>query len=624
MNVEFDIASDQIDGARDYQEDAYMVSQLGETDNGDSCSLMIMADGMGGHAAGNVASNMVVATFNKSFQSDFPSKKVPESLTHALNRANQQISDSIKETPALRGMGCTMVSAYMEDNKLYWVSVGDSHLYMIRDRELIKQNADHSYGAYIDMMKDQGMDIEEQPGMSRNMLMSAMTGEDISSIDCPDNPVKVRPGDRLIIASDGLDTLGAGAIIQYSSWSATARECVYALLKAVEEANKINQDNTTIVVVDIKEKAAPVEEVASTKESLSRAIPIEPEPSYYTETEEKKSKAGLVWLILLLLIAGGGYYVWQQGLMDGIVSDVKQQVQEQLKPSEPEVTKTPEIVDTPAPVVKQPEKVEPRELVKQPEIKKLEPLVQEVYVDRADPFTDRLKVGGRGPLMIQLPAGTFRMGNTSGLISADETPRHEVTVPTLMMSVNEVTYAQYDVFARSIGKRRPKSNGKDRKTHPVTDVSWDDALAYTRWLSKQTGKKYRLPSEAEWEYAARGGARTAYWWGSQKGSGNAHCFDCDTELNTGNPAKIGSYKSNQFGLNDTAGNVFEWVHDCYHRNYTGAPDDGSVWEGGDCSVRIVRGGAFRSPASSMRVENRDTFPSSKGQYNVGIRLVREK
>ncbi len=134
MNVEFDIASDQIDGARDYQEDAYMVSQLGETDDGNSCSLMIMADGMGGHAAGNVASHMVVATFNKSFQSDFPSKDISKSLTDALNRANQQISDSIKETPALRGMGCTMVSAYLEDNKLYWASVGDSHLYMVRDR----------------------------------------------------------------------------------------------------------------------------------------------------------------------------------------------------------------------------------------------------------------------------------------------------------------------------------------------------------------------------------------------------------------------------------------------------------------------------------------------------------
>lgn len=621
MSVEFDIASDQIDGARDYQEDAYMVSQLGENDDGKSCSLVIMADGMGGHAAGNVASNMVIATFNKSFQSDFPAKDVPQSLTDALNRANQQISDSIRETPALRGMGCTMVSAYLEANKLFWISVGDSHLYMIRDRELIKQNADHSYGAYIDMMKDQGMDIEEQPGMSRNMLMSAMTGEEISSIDCPDNPIKVRPGDRLIIASDGLDTLGAGAIIQYSSWSSTARECVYALLKAVEEANKINQDNTTIIVVDVKEKAAPPKpQQGEEGEALSKVIVLESESDHY-QSKEKKSWAWLVWLILVAVIAGGGYFAWQQGLLQNLSSGVKKQVEDAMKPSPAAPETIPPQAIKPAPVKPQPSP--PVTQTEAPATAQPEPLMQEKYVDKPDPFTDRLKTGGRGPQMIQIPAGTFRMGNTSGLISADEAPRHEVKVNTFAMSVKEITYAQYDLFAKATGRKRPNSQGWDRETHPVSDVSWDDALAYANWLSKQTGQKYRLPSEAEWEYAARGGQSSSFWWGARKGTGNAHCFDCGTELNTGKPARVGSYKPNQFGLYDTAGNLYEWVHDCYHKNYTGAPDDGSVWEGGDCSVRVVRGGAYRSPASSMRVENRETFVSNKGQYNVGIRLVRE-
>ena len=618
MNVEFDIASDQIDGARDYQEDAFMVSQLGEDDNGKSCSLVIMADGMGGHAAGNVASNMVVATFNKAFQGDFPSKNVPESLSSALNRANQQIRDSIKETPALRGMGCTMVTAYLEDNNLYWVSVGDSHLYLIRDRELIKQNADHSYGAYIDMMREQGMDIEEQPGMSRNMLMSAMTGDEISSIDCPEHPIKLRVGDRLVISSDGLDTLGAGAIIQYSSWSATARECVYALLKAVEEANKINQDNTTIIVVDIKEKQKQQEVpvAPSTKESLSRSSPSIDTSDYYASQKEPRSYGGLIVFLLLVIIAGGVFYAWQQGMLDSVIGKVEGEIEKQLTPQ-------PEAVEPAPPVVTPEVKTPPRELVKQPEIQQPEPLVQEEYVDRPDPFTDRLSSGGRGPRMIAIPSGSFLMGNTSGLISPDETPRHKVNVPAFAMSVFEVTYAEYDVFARATGRSRPDSSGWDRDTHPVNNVSWDDAVAYAGWLSKQTGKKYRLPSEAEWEYAARAGQRTTFWWGSDKGKGNAHCFDCASDLNTSKTAKVGSYKPNAFGLYDTAGNLYEWVHDCYHRNYSGAPEDGSVWEGGDCSVRIVRGGAFRSPATSMRVENRETFPSNKGQYNVGIRLVRE-
>ncbi len=623
MNVEFDIASDQIDGARDYQEDAYMVSQLGENDEGKSCSLVIMADGMGGHAAGNVASNMVVATFNKAFQSDFPSKDVPESLSSALNRANQQIKDSIKETPALRGMGCTMVTAYLENNNLYWVSVGDSHLYLIRDRELIKQNADHSYGAYIDMMREQGMDIEEQPGMSRNMLMSAMTGEEISSIDCPTHPVKLKEGDRLIISSDGLDTLGAGAIIQYSSWSATARECVYALLKAVEEANKINQDNTTIIVVDIKKKAIPQEAVtAATRESLSRSSPDIDTSYNYEPPKEKKSFSGLLKFILILVIASAGYYAWQQGMLDSMIGQVMTELEEQIAPT-PTPTPTPKPVEPPPPVAVPEVKTPRRELVKQPAVQPPEPLMQEEYVNLSKPFTDRLKIGGRGPKMIALPAGSFLMGNVSGLISPDEAPRHEVKVRAFAMSIYEVTYAEYDVFARATQKLRPDSSGLDRKTHPVNNVSWENALAYASWLSKQTGKKYRLPSEAEWEYAARGGKRTTYWWGSDKGKGNAHCYDCESELTTSKPAKVGSYKPNAFGLFDTAGNLYEWVYDCYHRNYDGAPDDGSIWEGGDCSVRVVRGGAFRSPASSMRVENRETFPSNSGQYNVGIRLVRE-
>ena len=243
-------------------------------------------------------------------------------------------------------------------------------------------------------------------------------------------------------------------------------------------------------------------------------------------------------------------------------------------------------------------------------------------MDKYDPFTDTMKSGGRGPVMVQVPAGTFRMGDASGMISADETPRHEVTVSTFAMSVHEITFAEYDKFAAATGRKKPSSNGLDRKTYPVSNVSWDDALAYVNWLSKETGNKYRLASEAEWEYAARGGTRTSFWWGTRKGSGNAHCFDCGTNLNINQPTTIGSFKANPFGLKDTAGNLFEWVHDCYHRNYIDAPADGSVWEGGDCSVRVARGGAFRSPASSMRVENRETFASTQGHYNVGIRIVR--
>jgi formylglycine-generating enzyme required for sulfatase activity/serine/threonine protein phosphatase PrpC len=615
MKVGFDIASDQIDGARDYQEDAYMVNQLGESDSGDLCSLIVMADGMGGHAAGNIASNMVVATFNKTFQGHFPTSDVSDVLTDALNRSNDQIRASVKETPALRGMGCTMVSAYLEDANLYWVSVGDSHLYLIRDRELIKQNADHSYGAYLDMMKEQGMEIEEQAGMSRNMLMSAMTGEEISSIDVSESPIKVRPGDRIIIASDGLDTLGDGAIIQYSSWSATAKECVYALLKAVEDANKINQDNTTLIVVDIKERETrsapdPIE-VEAPAEPAARVADVRVEDDY----KEPRSFKWLIWVVVLAALGGGGFYAWQQGLLSDAMDKGSELVDSTTKSIEAELEADP----TPEPVAApEPEPAPEPDSVVEPE-----PEPEPVETARAEVFRDKLKGGGYGPTMITVPAGTFLMGASSSVVGPDEVPRHQVTISAFVVGVYEVTFDEYYRFARATGRKKPKDNGWDRKTHPVIDVAWDDALAYTRWLSKQTGKSYRLLSESEWEYVARAGTTRSFWWGSKAGTGNAHCFDCKSDFSTSKPAKVGTYKPNPFGLYDTAGNVFEWVHDCYHRNYNNAPADGSVWEGGDCDVRITRGGAYRSPANSMRVENRDKFKSNKGQYNVGFRVARD-
>jgi len=634
MSVEFEIASDQIDGARDYQEDAYMVSQLGETENGESCALVVMADGMGGHAAGNVASNMVIATFNKTFQSNFPTEKIAESLTESLTRSNDQISTSVKETPALRGMGCTMVSAYLQDNKLYWVSVGDSHLYVIREREIFKHNADHSYGAYLDMMKEQGVEIEEQSGMSRNMLMSAMTGEEISSIDVSEKPVTVKPGDRVIIASDGLDTLGNGAIIQYSSWSATAKECVYALLKAVEDANKINQDNTTLIVVDVKERTNQERPEVSETETETPVTQVADESvadesKQSEKPKEPRSYKGLVWVVIIILLGAGGFFAWQQGLVEQAGDTMKQagdtmkqagdKVKDLVVAQLPDEVETAPVTDTQPEV--QDDVPDPGETeVVEPSP---EPQPEPQFVDKPDPFKDKLKAGGSGPLMIQVPGAEYRMGGASAIIAADEVPRHMVTIKSFMVSVYEVTYAEYDRFAKATKRKLPDSTGWDRKTHPVNNVSWNDALAYTRWMSKQTGKQYRLLSESEWEYVARAGITKSFWWGNSAGSSNAHCFDCKSDYSTSKPAKIGTYKPNQFGLYDTAGNLFEWVHDCYHRNYKEAPTDGSVWEGGDCSVRVARGGAYRSPASSMRAENREKFPSDRGQYNVGIRLARD-
>ena len=225
--------------------------------------------------------------------------------------------------------------------------------------------------------------------------------------------------------------------------------------------------------------------------------------------------------------------------------------------------------------------------------------------------------------MVVVEGGSFEMGSRASALAADERPRRTVTVQSFAMSKRELTFGEYDKFAKATGRKRPESRDWDRQTHPVVNVSWDDAYQYARWLSKQTGRKYRLPTEAEWEYAARAGATSRYWWGNQVGREKAHCFDCKSGLHPRKPAKVGFFEPNPFGPHDTAGNVWEWVHDCYHPNYKGAPDDGSVWEGGDCTRRVARGGSYSSASTSLRSGKREKFVSSQRYDDVGIRIVRE-
>ena len=120
-------------------------------------------------------------------------------------------------------------------------------------------------------------------------------------------------------------------------------------------------------------------------------------------------------------------------------------------------------------------------------------------------------------------------------------------------------------------------------------VTWDDAFYYTKWLTEQTGHKYRLPSESEWEYAAGAGKNTPFWWGFEEEPNRGHCFGCGTSFDPHKPTKVGSFGANPFGVFDTAGNVAEWVADCWHDTYNGAPTDAGVWEGGDCVYRIAPG-----------------------------------
>jgi formylglycine-generating enzyme required for sulfatase activity len=158
----------------------------------------------------------------------------------------------------------------------------------------------------------------------------------------------------------------------------------------------------------------------------------------------------------------------------------------------------------------------------------------------------------------------------------------------------------------------------------VINVSWKEAVAYAEWLSKQTGKRYRLPTEAEWEYAARAGTEAAYWWGNEVGKNHANCAGCGSQWEGKQTAPVGSFASNPWGLHDTAGNVYEWVQDCWHEDYEGAPADGSgsLWEEGVC-VRVIRGGSLNLKPWSVRSANRSKDVPFNRYINLGFRLARD-
>jgi formylglycine-generating enzyme required for sulfatase activity len=222
--------------------------------------------------------------------------------------------------------------------------------------------------------------------------------------------------------------------------------------------------------------------------------------------------------------------------------------------------------------------------------------------------------------VVVVPAGSFDMGSSTEY----ENPVHRVTISKpFAIGRNEVTFDEWESCVNDGGcKYRPDDRNWGRGNRPVVNVSWMDAKAFVTWLSQKTGQTYRLPTEAEWEYAARGGTNTPYWWGRDLGTGNANCRDCKT----GNPQQtlaVGSYKANSFGLHDTAGNVAEWVEDCWNDNYRGAPRDGSAWLKGDCRLRVLRGGAFDSTARYLRSSSRFRYDSDVRYSANGFRVLRE-
>ena len=232
------------------------------------------------------------------------------------------------------------------------------------------------------------------------------------------------------------------------------------------------------------------------------------------------------------------------------------------------------------------------------------------------------------PEMVVIPAGEFMMGSPASEEGhdSDEGPRHQVRIGRpIAVGKYEVTFEEWDACVAEGGCRgyRPDDEGWGRGRRPVVNVSWEEAKAYVEWLSEKTGKEYRLLSEAEWEYMARAGTGTRYTWGDGVGNNRANCHGCGSRWDNEKTAPVGSFEANGFGLHDVHGNVAEWVEDCRHEDYSGAPTDGSAWtSGGNCGERVLRGGSWFYVPWSLRSARRSGSEAGHRSSSIGFRVAR--
>ena len=230
------------------------------------------------------------------------------------------------------------------------------------------------------------------------------------------------------------------------------------------------------------------------------------------------------------------------------------------------------------------------------------------------------------PEMVVVAAGSFTMGsppNEKGRLDR-EGPQRTVTIATpFAVGKHEVTNGEWEACVAAGECEEPLFRRDRDRRRPVVGVRWRDAKAYVSWLSRRTGKDHRLLSEAEWEYAARGGTPTRYHWGDDIGDDRANCTGCGSRWDGKRTAPVGSFAANRFGLHDMHGNVWEWVEDCWHESYAGAPSDGRArTTGGDCFWSMLRGGSWQNHPLHARAANRIREWAGAGDRSIGFRVAR--
>jgi formylglycine-generating enzyme required for sulfatase activity len=230
------------------------------------------------------------------------------------------------------------------------------------------------------------------------------------------------------------------------------------------------------------------------------------------------------------------------------------------------------------------------------------------------------------PELIAVPSGKFRMGSVDPRSGADEHDLHEVTIARpFAIGKFDVTFDEWTacVADGACNRYKPDDEGWGRDDRPVINVNWEDARAFLKWLSRKTGHPYRLLSEAEYEYAARAGTTTLYYWGNVPGNGNALCGGCITPAPAKKTLPVGRFAPNPFGLYDISGNVWSWTEDCYVESYKSAPVDGSAIVRPDCHKRVIRGGAWSGDIGDARTSDRNAATPDTRSADIGFRVARD-
>jgi formylglycine-generating enzyme required for sulfatase activity len=227
------------------------------------------------------------------------------------------------------------------------------------------------------------------------------------------------------------------------------------------------------------------------------------------------------------------------------------------------------------------------------------------------------------PEVVVVPAGLFVMGLNGKF--PRELPQRVVKVSKpFAIGRYEVTFDEWKAcHDAGACANWPDDHGWGRGRRPVVNITFDDIQTYVGWLSEKTGHRYRLPSEAEWEYVDRAGTSTEFWWGNKVGTNKANCKDCGSEWSAKGSGPVGSFEPNPFGLYDTTGNVWEWVQDCWNPDHKGAPKEASPRLTGDCRQRVMRGGSWYYFSKNSRSAWRSKNNTNVKSYGIGFRVVRE-